>query len=98
MQVMAKKLLTGLAVVMIGVIGIVIVLANEKALVVHPRGIIAQQELELIITNILLMLAIIIPAYILLFWIVWKYCIKQENIKYDPDCQMARRMTHFAST
>src|SRR5204863_8756262 len=46
---------------------------------------IAQNELELIITNILLMLLIIVPTYILLFSVVWKYCIKKEKTKYDPD-------------
>ena len=63
----------------------VIVLASENALVVHPKGIIAQNELELIIVNIILMLIIIVPTYILLFAVVWKYCIKNENAKYDPD-------------
>lgn len=82
---MIKKLLIGLVAIIIGVIGIVIVLSSENALVVHPKGVIAKQELELIITNITLMLAIIIPTYILLFWIVWNYCIKQDDSKYDPD-------------
>ena len=76
---MRKKLLLGLLAVIIGVIGIVIVLASENALVVHPKGIIAQNELELIITNIILMLIIIVPTYILLFVVVWKYCIKNET-------------------
>ena len=62
-----------------GIIGIAIVLASENALIVHPKGIVAKQELELIITNIILMLLIIMPTYILLFWVVWKYCIKNEN-------------------
>ncbi len=82
---MLKKLLIVLVAVLVGVIGIVIVLTNENAFVVHPKGIIAKQELELIITNIILMLTIIIPTYILLFWIVWKYCIKQDVSKYNPD-------------
>ena len=75
----------GILAVVVGVIGIVIVLANENALVVHPKGIIAKSELELIITNIILMLLIIVPTYILLFTVVWKYCIKNEKAKYDPD-------------
>lgn len=82
---MKRKFLVGMLAVVIGVIGIVIVLASENALVVHPRGIIAQNELELIIANILLMLLIIVPTYILLFTVVWKYCIKNEKRKYDPD-------------
>src|SRR5476651_1944515 len=82
---MKKNFIIGILAVIIGVIGIVIVLANENALVVHPKGVIAQNELELIITNILLMLSIIVPTYILLFAVVWKYCIKNENAEFDPD-------------
>ncbi len=82
---MKKFILIGMLAVIIGVIGIVFVLASENALVVHPKGIIAQSELELIITNIILMLIIIVPTYLLLFTVVWKYCIKNENAKYDPD-------------
>lgn len=82
---MLKKFLLGFVAITLGIFGIVAVLANENALVFHPKGIIAQQEFELMITNILLMLAIIVPTYILLFWIVWKYCIRNENAKYDPD-------------
>ena len=82
---MKKKFLIGLFAIIIGVIGIVLVLASENALVLHPKGMIAQNELELILTNIILMLIIIVPTYILLFVVVWKYCIKNENAKYDPD-------------
>lgn len=81
---MKRTFLIGLLLVVLGVIGIVVVLIDENALVVHPRGVIAQSELELIITNIVLMLLIIIPTYILLFVVVWKYCIKNEQAKYDP--------------
>ena len=70
---MKRKFIIGLLAVIIGVIGIILVLASEKALVFHPKGIIAQDELELIITNIILMLIIIVPTYILLFVIVYKF-------------------------
>lgn len=82
---MKIKFLIGLLALVIGVIGIVLVLAGENALVVHPKGIIAQKELELIIINIILMLIIIVPTYIFLFAIVWKYCINTEKAKYDPE-------------
>lgn len=82
---MKNKFLIGILAIVLGVIGIVFVLSSENALLVHPKGIIAQSELELIITNILLMLLIIVPTYILLFVVVWKYCIKNENATYDPD-------------
>lgn len=82
---MKRKLLISILAVVLGVIGVAIVLANENALVVHPKGVIANSELELIITNILLMLAIILPTYLLLFMVIWKYCIQQEHEKYDPE-------------
>ncbi len=82
---MKRKFLIGLFAIVIGVVGIVIVLQVKMHWYVHPKGIIAQIELELIITNIILMLIIIIPTYIFLFTVVWKYCIKNENAKYDPD-------------
>lgn len=61
------------------------VLASDNALVLHPKGIVAQSELELIITIIILMLIIIVPTYLILFAVVYKYCIKKEDAKYDPD-------------
>jgi cytochrome o ubiquinol oxidase subunit II len=82
---MKKKLFIGLIAIILASLYITLVLASENALVVHPKGIIASSELELIITNFLLMLVIILPTYFFLFTVVWKYCIKQENIKYDPD-------------
>lgn len=82
---MKKKFLIGLLAVLFGVIGIAFVLASENTLVIHPKGTIAKSELELIIVNIILMLMIIIPTYVLLFSIVWKYCIKKENAEYDPN-------------
>lgn len=85
MQIMKIKFLIGVLTVVAAVICVVIVLANENALIIHPKGIIAQKELELIVTNIILMLLIIMPTYILLFAVVWKYCIKTENAKYDPN-------------
>ncbi len=82
---MKVKFLIAILAIVIGVTGIIIVLSNENALVVHPKGIIAQKELELIIANIILMLLIIVPTFILLFTVVWKYCIKNKNAKYDPN-------------
>lgn len=82
---MKKKILIGILAIVIGVIGIAIVLSSKHALVVHPKGVIAQSELELILTNIFLMLIVIVPTYLLLFSVVWKYCIKKENVKYNPE-------------
>lgn len=78
------KFLLGLLAVILGVVGCVIVLSSENALVVQPKGMIAKYQLSLIITNILLMLSIIVPTYILLFVVVYKYCLKKDA-EYDPN-------------
>lgn len=82
---MKRKLLLGFIAILVGVFGIVTVLTNENTLTTHPKGYISKNILELIITNISFMLIIIIPTYILLFSVIWKYCIKNENAKYDPN-------------
>jgi cytochrome o ubiquinol oxidase subunit 2 len=82
---MKIKFLSGLLFVTLWAIGIVLVLAHENTLGVHPKGIIAKNELALMITNILLMLSIIVPTYIFLFSVIWRYCIKNKNAPYDPD-------------
>jgi len=82
---MKRKFFVGLLAVLVAVIGIAVVLASEKALIVHPKGIVAQNELELIVANILLMMLIILPTYIALFVVVWKYCLKSDAASYDPD-------------
>lgn len=82
---MKTKFLLGLlALVLFDAIGIYFVLSNENALVVHPQGIIAEGILTLILSNIFLMLLIILPTYILLFTIVWKFCLKNNPKDYDP--------------
>lgn len=53
------------------------VLTWEKTLITHPKGIIAKLELKLIATNYLLMALIVIPTYIALFIVAWKYRQRQ---------------------
>jgi cytochrome o ubiquinol oxidase subunit 2 len=65
------------------------VLHSEKALVTHPKGIIAKLELDLIATNYLLMLIVVIPTFLLLFFVAWKYRAKNRQAKYDPDSRHA---------
>jgi len=82
---MRKKFLIGLLVVILGSVAIALVLANEKSLVTHPMGLIAEKQLELIVLNILLMLVIIVPTYLVLFFVVWKYCLVKKTGEYDPE-------------
>lgn len=79
------KFLLIVVAILIAVFAVYFVLSSEKTLLLNPKGMIAKAELELIIANITLMLIIIVPTYILLFTIVWKYCIKNEKTEYEPD-------------
>jgi len=65
--------------ILIAATAIFFVLSSEHALVTHPKGIIAHRELKLIVTNILLMLIVVVPTLVFLFWTLWK---KKD---YDPD-------------
>lgn len=59
-------------------------LNSHNALVMHPKGVIARDELHLIKTNIFLMLIVVIPTIVLLFYVAWKYRAKNKA-KYDSE-------------
>lgn len=82
---MRTKFLLGLLGGVVGIAAILLVLASEHTLVFHPKGVVAHGILELILTNFALMFAIIIPTYILLFAVIWKYCINSKKTEYDPE-------------
>lgn len=66
-------------------LAIFFVVRSDKALLTHPKGMIARSELNLITTNILLMLIVIVPTFILLFVTIWKYRTKNLKAKYEPE-------------
>ena len=82
---MKRKFLFGFLAICIAVIGITFVLASKHALIVHPKGTIAHQELNLIVTNILAMLIIIVPTYLLLFYVFWRFCLNGDESHYDAE-------------
>ncbi|HEY4831239.1 MAG TPA: COX aromatic rich motif-containing protein [Waddliaceae bacterium] len=83
---MAKiKFIIGILAIISGILAIFFVLRNENALVIHPKGVIAHNELNLMITNLLLMLIVIVPTFILLLVIAWKYRAKNPKAEYDPE-------------
>lgn len=81
-----KSVVVALA-ILCAAIAIFFVLQSDKALLTHPKGIIARGELKLIKTNILLMLIIIVPTYILLFVVALKYRAKNAQDKSDSEQQ-----------
>lgn len=81
---MKTKFIIACLIVVGAIVGIAIALASENALLVHPKGIIAKSILKLIIINIIVMLCIVGPTYIFLYYVVWRWCIKGKG-KYDPN-------------
>jgi cytochrome o ubiquinol oxidase subunit 2 len=79
------KFVISLLAVLSGVLAVFFVLKDESTLVTHPKGIIAESELNLITTNILLMLLIIIPTFVWLLVTAWKYRSKNAKAPYDPN-------------
>lgn len=79
------KFVLGVLAVLGMVFAIIFVLRSDHALVTHPKGIIAQSELNLIATNYLLMLIVVVPTFILLFVVAWKYRAKNPRSQYDPE-------------
>lgn len=58
---------------------------SELTLVLHPKGIIAKNELNLITKNVILMLIILVPTFILILVTAWKYRANNQKAKYAPD-------------
>jgi cytochrome o ubiquinol oxidase subunit II len=79
------KFVIGLLAIIGAVLAVFFVLKSENSLLTHPKGIVAHKELDLIHTNILLMLIVVVPTLILLFVVAWKYRVKNSKAKYRPD-------------
>jgi len=80
-----RKVILGSLLVVCTTVGVIFVLCHEKTLVTHPQGIIAYKELKLIGINYLLMLLIVIPTFIALFLVAWKYRVGSKKAVYDPE-------------
>ncbi len=89
------KWILGLAAFGLLVLAIFFVLQSEKALVVHPKGIVARGELHLIGIHYALMLLIVIPTAGFLFYVVWKYRAGNKGAKHEPEWS-GKRYTEFA--
>lgn len=68
-------------------LAIFFVLRSDGALITHPKGVIARDELNLIVEIILLMLVIVVPTFILLFAIAWKYRESNAKAKYESEAR-----------
>jgi cytochrome o ubiquinol oxidase subunit 2 len=72
-------LVLGILFILCGAFAVYWVLISEHTVVLHPKGTVAESELSLIQTNVLLMLIIIIPTFIAFLWTAWKYHKKPQT-------------------
>lgn len=79
------KLLAAVLAVLCASCACFFVVSSDYAVVFHPKGIIASEELRLIITNVCLMLSVIIPTFILLLITAWKYRSTNRQHEYRPE-------------
>lgn len=60
--------------------------------VLNPSGLIANQQQTLILITIALGVLVVIPVFILLFVIAWKYRASNTNAKYEPELEGSRKL------
>jgi cytochrome o ubiquinol oxidase subunit II len=87
-----KKKLALYMVIFIGVITLVtaIIMLSEFFYdkdfeVLHPKGLIATQEKNLLWIATVLMLIVVIPVFVIMFFVAWKYRESHPNTKYTPN-------------
>src|SRR5438067_1785385 len=75
-----------------------LLLHGSTIALLNPKGIIALQERNLIITAIFLMLLVVIPVVILAFYVAWRYRAGNTKAKYTPDWDQNRllEITRYA--
>ena len=76
----ALGILLGLAVAALAAYYII----NHNIAVLEPKGMIGMKERDLLVTASLLMLIVVVPVYILLWYISWVYREKNEA-RHEPD-------------
>jgi cytochrome o ubiquinol oxidase subunit II len=79
------RVLLGAVIIAAAWILIKALIGNSIVALFMPAGPTALQERNLIITMTLIMLIVVVPMFIALFTIAWKYRAGNKNAKYDPD-------------
>ncbi len=84
---MSKKYKFGLGIIVpvAAVLLVAFLLRNNNIAILNPKGTIASQQHDLIITITILMLIIVLPVFALTFGIAWRYRESNTKAKYSPD-------------
>lgn len=79
-----KIILLGLYGVAVGS-AVAFVLSNNNVAVLNPQGTIADQQRTLMVISTLVMLVVVVPVFVLTFWISWKYRAGNTKAKHLPN-------------
>jgi cytochrome o ubiquinol oxidase subunit 2 len=88
----ARQVIVGLVVAALGIGLIVSVTYGHNIPVLNPKGFIADQERNLILITFGLGLIVVIPVFILLFSIAWKYREGNTKAKYEPEMGGSKKL------
>lgn len=82
---------------LLGLIGLGLLIAlllrgNDVALF-QPKGLIAQEQLKLMLFSVAVMLVIAIPTLILLYFFAWRYRESNEKATYSPNARYGKFFT-----
>jgi len=58
---------------------------STRVQIIHPSGMIAEKERDLLVFATLLMMVVVIPVFVLTFVFTWKYHVQNKNSKYLPN-------------
>ena len=58
---------------------------SRRVEIIHPYGMIADRERDLLVFSTILMLIVVIPVFVLTFVFTWKYHRENKKAKYTPD-------------
>jgi cytochrome o ubiquinol oxidase subunit 2 len=65
-------------------------LSNHNVAVLNPKGVVAEDQRSLLITSTLLMALVVVPVFILIFGIAWRYREGNKKAKYSPELSGSR--------
>lgn len=80
------------SVVALVLIGFLAYLAVADVAVLDPKGMIADQQKQLLIIATLLMLIVVLPVFFLTFFIAWRYRANNRRADYRPDWDHDKRL------
>lgn len=72
---------------------VALLLRGKDIILLNPQGLIADEQLRLLITSTLVMLEIAIPALFLFYYFAWKYRESNEKATYDSSSHHGRLFT-----